>query len=196
MKVLHVIPNAFDYFEDIHSESFKILEAEADFGVEASAITIEYGAVTRKQVFEVKKTAPSRRYAGQEPFEKNIADWDFFDIINLHCPFFGEAGKMLKWIKNYPDKKFIITYHHDFQCPDFFSYFIKFYNYYYLPKLFKAAQFVVFFAERYDESQVGIKMLKNKENIAVLGLVEEGEDIHNVSIVEDLVIVYNSLMSN
>ncbi|MFA6547703.1 MAG: hypothetical protein WCT11_02015 [Candidatus Magasanikbacteria bacterium] len=193
MKVLHVIPSAFDYFEDIHSEAFKILEAEGDFGVEADAITIEYGGVTKKDIFEVKKIAPSKKYSGQESFEENISTWDYYDIINLHCPFFGEVGRILQWLKNHPEKFLIITYHHDFYSPDFFGYLIKLYNYYYLPKLFNVAQFVTFFADRHDQSRIGIKMLKNNKKAIVLGMPHEGEDIHKVSIVEDLVMVYNSL---
>lgn len=193
MKVLHVIPNAFEYFSDIHSEAFKILEAEADYGIEANAITIGYGSVTRKEEFEVKKVAPSRKYLGQETIEKNIEAWEYYDVINLHCPFFGAAGNILQWFKNHPEKFLVITYHHDFKTPDFFSLLIKFYNYYYLPKLFAVAHFVAFFSDRYDVSRVGIKMLKNQEKIVVLGLPKEGEDMHSASIVEDMVIVYNSL---
>jgi hypothetical protein len=36
-------------------------------------------------------------------------------------------------------------------------------------------------------------MLKNNKKAIVLGMPHEGEDIHKVSIVEDLVMVYNSL---
>lgn len=193
MKVLHVIPNAFDYFADIHAEAFKILEAENDFGIEADAITLEYGGVTRKETFEVKKVAPSRKYIGQESIEKNIQAWDNYDIVNLHCPFLGAAGKILQWQIEHPEKFLVITYHHDFQTPDFFGYLIKLYNYYYLPKLFKVAHVVNFFADRHDLSRVGIKMLNNDEKIAVLGLPPESTDIHNPSIAEDLIMVYNSL---
>ena len=193
MKVLHIIPSAFDYFADIHSEAFKLLEEESAFGIEADAVVIEYGGVIKTEVSEVKKIAPSRKYIGQESFEENIQAWDYYDVINLHCPFFGVADKILQWLKDHPEKKFIITYHRDFKSPDFFGYLIKFYNYYYLPKLFGIAQFVVFFADRYDLSVTGIKMLKNNDKIAVLGLPREEDDIHNPSIAEDLVIVYNSL---
>ena len=154
MKVLHVIPNAFDYFKDIKAEAFKISEDEGNFGVEADAITVDYGTSSRSDSFEVKKMAPSRIFFGQEPIEKNIEAWEYYDIINLHCPFFGVAEKVLWWVKNHPEKFLIITYHHDFEAPDLFGYFVKLYNYYYLPKLFNSAQYVSFFSDRYDLSQV------------------------------------------
>jgi len=193
MKVLHVIPNAFEYFEDIHSEAFKLLEAEGDLGVEADAVTVEYGGVSKKEISEVKKNS-SNKYIGQESFEKNIDSWELYDIINLHCPFFGSVGKILDWIQKHPKKFLVITYHYDFETPDFFGYFIKLYNYFYLPKLFKAASIIAFFEERYDLSRLAIKMIKNDEKTVVLGLHLEDGDNHNISIAEDLVMVYNSLM--
>ncbi len=194
MKVLHIIPSAFDYFDDIRSESFGLLEEEGDLGLESDAISVSYGGITKKEKIEVMSTAPSRRYIGQEDFKKTIEAWNYYDIINLHCPFFGELGTILKWSKEHPEKCLIITYHHDFITPDFFGYLIKMYNYYYLPKLFDLAKSVVFFAERRNLSKTGIKILKNSSKIAVLGLPAEKGDIHKFSIAEDLIIVYNSLM--
>lgn len=194
MKVLHIIPSAFDYFDDIRHESFVFLEEEGDLGLESDAITVSYGNVTRKEKKEVINVAPSRRYIGQDYFKKTVQAWDTYDVINLHCPFFGELGTVLNWSKAHPEKKLIVTYHHDFVAPDLFGYFIKLYNYYYLPKLFDLAELVIFFAERRNLSKTGIKMLKNDDKIAVLGLPAEKGDIHKFSIAEDLVIVYNSLM--
>jgi len=194
MKILHIIPSAFDYFNDIRYEAFNLLEEEGDLGMESDAITVGYGSVTRKEKKETSAVAPSRRYIGQEDFKKTVKAWDYYDIVNLHCPFFGELGTVLKWSKEHPEKKLIITYHHDFVTPDFFGYFIKIYNYYFLPKLFDIANLVVFFAEQRNYSKLGIKMLKDRSKIAVLGLPDDGNDIHNFSIAEDMVLVYNSLM--
>lgn len=194
MKVLHVIPSAFEYFDDIRVEAFKILDEENNLGVEADAITLEYGAVTKKEEFEVKTIAPAKKYLGQEPVAENIKKWEYYDIINLHCPFLGEAGKILNWVSSNPDKFLVITYHHDFQTPDFFGFLIKMYNYYYLPKLFKIASAVAFIADRYDQSKTGVKMLKNEEKAIVLGMPTEDQSIHNTGIAQDLVMVYNNIM--
>lgn len=194
MKVLHIIPSAFEYFDDIRVEAFKILDEENNLGVEADAITLEYGAVTKKEQFEVKTIAPTKKYLGQEPISKNIEKWEHYDIINLHCPFLGEAGKILDWARSTPHKFLVITYHHDFQTPDFFGFLIKLYNYYYLPKLFKAANAVAFFADRYDQSKTGVKMLKNEQKAIVFGMPQDSQDIHSVGIAQDLVMVYNNIM--
>jgi hypothetical protein len=194
MKVLHIIPSAFEYFDDIRAQAFEILEKENKLGVESDAITLEYGAVGRREKFEVATVAPSRKYLGQESIEKNSQAWQAYDIINLHCPFFGAAGKILDFLKFNPDKFFLITYHHDFVSPDFFGYFIKFYNYYYLPKLLNKAKVIVFFSNQRTESAVGIGMVKNESKVAVLGLFGENTDIHNDSIVQDMVMVYNNIV--
>jgi hypothetical protein len=196
MKILHIIPSAFNYFDEIRSEAFAILEAENNLGIDANAITLEYGATSREEKAQVKEAAPSRRYLGQESILINAQSWDKFDIINLHCPFFGAAGEILKWARNYPGKALVITYHFDFGISDFFSYIIKIYNYFYLPKLFKLSANVCFFASRREESASGIKILKNEQKAVILGMQSTSEDIHTGGVVEDLIMVYNNIMLN
>ena len=85
-------------------------------------------------------------------------------------------------------------HHHDFKTSDFFSWIVKMYNYYYLPKMFAKAQGVCFFGDRKEQSNVGIKMLKDEKKAFVLGLYESSRDIHNSHIAEDLILVYNSII--
>jgi len=194
MKILHIIPSAFDYFDDIKLEAFEMLESENKMGVESDAITLEYGTVSRSEKFEVSNVAPSRQYLGQQPLDKNFQAWGDYDIINLHCPFLGEARKILNFFVNNPNKILILTYHRDFITTDFFSFFIKLYNYYYLPKLFKQAKVVGFMADRRNESIDGINMIKNDSKAVVLGLVQDPQDIHTNHIVQDLIMVYNNIV--
>ena len=161
MKILHIIPSAFEYFDDIRAQAFEFLEAENKLGIESDAITLEYGAVSRRKKFEAATIAPSRNYLGQESIEKNVQAWEYYDIVNLHAPFFGAGGKIINFLESNPDKVFLMTYHYDFKTTDFFSFFIKLYNYYYLPKLFKKAKKITFFANRRKESRSGIDMVKN-----------------------------------
>ncbi len=195
MKVLHIIPSAFNYFDDIRSDAFKIVEAEGQYGVEADAITLEYGALTKSEKTEIKISAPDKKYIGQETIEKNSELWSEFDIVNLHCPFLGGAKKILDWADKNSDKSLVLTYHHDFETTDFFSWFIKIYNYYYLPRIFKKAKLVTFFFDHYDSSKIGLKMFKNNEKILILGVPQEGQDVHSDQVVQDLIIVYNSLVN-
>ena len=46
MRVAHLIPASFEYFDDIKSEAFALVEAQNDLGMEVEAFT-STGAVAR-----------------------------------------------------------------------------------------------------------------------------------------------------
>lgn len=194
MKVLHIVPAAFNYFDNIRSEAFAILEEENNFGIDSDVITLEFGSTTKKEQAEVKTASPGSRFMGQQSVVENTKSWDYYDVINLHCPFLGAGSHIINWAKDQPSKRLVITYHNDFKTPDFFSLIIKFYNLYYLPKLFSLAKAVCFFANRRSDSMSGIKMLKNDEKAFVLGQTSDELDIHNIDVASDLILVYNNIM--
>ncbi len=193
MKVLHIIPSAFNYFDDIRAEAFVWLDEENNFGLESEAITLEFGSTTKQEQSEIKAVAPNRQFVGQQTISKNSESWDKFDIINLHCPFFGAAGEIIKWAKDRTDKSLVVTYHNDFRTPDFFSLIIKLYNIYYLPKVFSLAKAVCFFANRCRQSSGGLNTLKDDKKAFVLGQISAELDMHNTDIVSDLIMVYNNI---
>lgn len=194
MKVLHIVPSAFNYFDEIRSEAFAILEEENKLGIDANVITLEFGTTTKKEKEEVKSIAPNRQFIGQQSLADNARLWDQFDIVNLHCPFFGAASQILNWAKTNSKKGLVVTYHGDFKTPDFFSLIIKFYLIYYLPKVFSIAKAVCFLSSRRRESLIGIRTFKNDEKAFVLGGQNPSLDIHNGDIVPDLIMVYNNIM--
>lgn len=194
MKILHIIPSAFNYFDDIRSEAFAWVEEENNFGLESEVITLEFGSTTKQEQAEIKVSAPTRQFIGQEPITQNAQSWDRFDIINLHCPFFGAAGQIIKWAQARTDKSLVVTYHSDFRTPDFFSLIIKLYNIYYLPKIFSLAKAICFLTNRRRQSMGGIRIVKDDKKAFILGQNSNGLDIHSADIVSDLVMVYNNIM--
>jgi len=195
MRVLHIIPSAFDYFDGIRFESFKILEMENKFGIDTDAITLEYGSSPKSSVSSTTKSFPRQKFLGRDTIDRNVKEWDQYDVVNLHCPFFGGAKKILDWAGS-NDKNLVLTYHCDFVSSDIIGWFIKIYNYFYLPKLAKKSKLISLFSSRYYDSKIGIKIFKNCENIAVLGLGKNFKDIHSKEVVEDLVMVYNSIVKD
>lgn len=193
MKVLHIIPSAFNYFDDVRSEAFAWLEIENSFGLESEAITLEFGQTTKKEKEQVGSVAPSHKFIGQQSMSQNAKSWDQYDVINLHCPFFGAANQIISWAQSGPDKNLVITYHNDFRTPDFFSLIIKFYNLYYLPKVFSVAKTVCFLVNRRRQSSGGIRTLKNDKKAFILGQISNELDIHKTDIVSDLILVYNNI---
>lgn len=143
MRVIHVIPSAFEYFNDIRSQAFKLLDGLHKLGVETEAFTLQYGSTNKAEKASVKEASPSvHSYLGNFDINSAIHNFSDFDIVHLHCPFFGAAGKILKWKKNNPNIPLVITFYRDVRVVDLMSLFIRFYNMYYLPKFFHLADAV------------------------------------------------------
>jgi hypothetical protein len=140
MRVIHVIPSAFEYFDDIRSQAFKLLDNLHKLGVENEAFTLQYGTPNKAQKSSIEKVSPSiHNFIGDFDINSAIVNFSDFDVVHLHCPFFGAAGKILHWKKLHPDTPLVVTYYRDVKVTDLMSLFIKLYNAYYLPKIFKLA---------------------------------------------------------
>lgn len=140
MKVIHIIPSAFDYFNDIRSQAFKLLDGLHKLDVETEAFTLQYGLSNKAEKKSVKEAAPSvHSHIGDFDINSAIASFSDFDVVHLHCPFFGAAGKILQWKKDNPNTPLVITFYREVRVLDLMSLFIRLYNAYYLPKFFKLA---------------------------------------------------------
>ena len=152
MKVIHIIPSAFNYFDDIRSLVFSLLEGLHKLGVESEAFTLQYGSTDKAQKASIKEASPSvHNYIGNFNINSAIDNFSNFDIVHLHCPFFGAAGKILRWKKLNPEIPLVVTYYREVRIEDLMSLFIRFYNAYYLPKFYKLADAV----ERFKVEEAG-----------------------------------------
>ena len=142
MKVIHIIPAAFDYFQDVERDAFALIQKESEFGIESEAFTIHYGSVTKKHIVSIRESSPSSRFLGTLDAKEIFSELAGFDVVHLHCPFFGLAKDFLKWKLSTP-KPLVVTYHRDFKISDLFSVFIKGYLNYYLPRIFKVSDALV-----------------------------------------------------
>ncbi len=155
MRVIHIIPSAFDYFNDIRAQAFALLESLHRLGVENEAVTLQYGAAGKTLKESVRQSAPSvHSYLGDFDMGSVIKSFADFDIVHLHCPFFGAAGKILRWKKLNPNTPLVITYYRAVRVWDLMSFFIRLCNAYYLPKFYKLAGSVSQFNP--EESQQSI----------------------------------------
>ena len=59
MRVIHIIPSAFEYFDDIRSQAFRLLDGLNKLGVETEAFTLQYGSTNKAQKASIKEAAPS-----------------------------------------------------------------------------------------------------------------------------------------
>ena len=143
MKVIHIIPSAFDYFDDIRSQAFKLLDAQTDSGLETEAFTLQYGVTTKSDRNVAAESAPSHEYKDTHNVGALIASLDKYDIVHLHTPFFGAAGSILKWKRHKTSRPLVVTYYRDQILSDLFSVFVRLYNTFYLPKIFFIADALI-----------------------------------------------------
>ncbi len=196
---MHIIPFAFNYFDDIKAKAFTIIDGLSKIGVEVEAFTLQYGGTTKSVKEDIKQSSSRVHvYAGSTNADGLAGSLEGFDIVHLHCPFLGAAKHLVQWKKMHQHIPLVITYYRDVQFTDLFSLFVKIYNAIYLPKIFKLADMVV--CQNFDDFRVkrGARyMLEEKKIVALdevsldasLGVLSENE-----SLAAKMLLVYNNLV--
>lgn len=162
MKVLHVIPAAWHYYDDIQAEAFQLVDVESSMGVYAIAYTIEYQnpnkavpATSEKEregkftpsttsvqsaIFK-RRAAP--QYKGKVSDVEIETDMATFDVVHVHAPIFGAIGRVMNWKKLYPNLKIFVTIHRPSRKTDFFTLVFAIYNKVMLPKLLAVCSAII-----------------------------------------------------
>lgn len=153
MRVLHIIPGAFDYFEDIRTEAFALMDDLEAIGVETEAFVLEYGPTKVEEPWKKDETADGlsgsstvnkkHSFKGAMSVTAMLERFEAFDVVHLHVPFFGGGHALRRWKERHPDRPFVMTYYRSVRTPDMFSLLISWYNAYYLGKLARQADIVV-----------------------------------------------------
>lgn len=200
MRVIHIIPSAFDYFDDIRSAAFATVDELSKIGVDGEAITLQYNAPKREERREIKEVAPSRQYVGTVDFDALFRDAKLFDAVHLHCPLLGAADKILFFKRQEPKMPLVVTYYRDALFSDLISLYIRWYNSHYLPLLFSAADAVVCFSAESFRKSRGSGFLKEPEKLFDLNFaLDETEEkrvklINKEGVARGLAALYNSLI--
>lgn len=185
MRVLHIIPSAFDYFEDIRDSAMTLAHNERERGLDVEAITLQYGAVGQSEKAAIRKISPVMSFAGLISGDSIIKLVDDFDIIHLHLPTLGLMRRIIEWKKKNINKPLIITYWRDPKINDIFSYFISLYNRYYEKQLRCLADKIVCFLPD-DYQKIGfLRRLADKNKIinidkAVRNIALDGIHLTNI----------------
>ncbi len=171
MKVFHIIPSFYDYFSDITEIAFSLVDAVNSLGVETKPITVQYGPPSKSEIYTIREAAPNIKpvYMGESKFQQVVNEFADYDIVHLHCPFFGAASRLLKWKRENQHQPFVVTYYRDVVFTDMFSLIPRWYNNYYLPKIFQAADAVSCFSEDDFNRSLGAKFLQDKLKLIELG---------------------------
>ncbi len=200
MKVIHIIPSAFEYFDDIRSRAFKLLDSLHKLGVETEAFTLQYGQPNKATKASVQEDSPAvHNFLGNVSIDNLIENLADFDIVHLHCPFLGAAKKIIDWKKTHPDVPLVITYYRDVRLEDAFSWLIKLYNRYYLPKIFALSDMVICYNLDLFQNSAAARYMSAKNNIAVVDEIELNPEWGKLNEMEAVaaktIMVYNNLVS-
>ncbi|HLC70326.1 MAG TPA: hypothetical protein VJH75_04795 [Patescibacteria group bacterium] len=192
VKALHIIPGAFDYFNDIRKEALLLTDALSEVkGLEVEYVVLEYG-LPKAGHGSFEDRVSGRIHQGNGNLKETIASLDNYDLIHLHAPFLGGAKPLLKYYNEKKDPPpLVITYYRDVKITDLLSYYVRWYNRRYLGGLMKKASEVLVLG---DESQ--FKDLPSGQNIVDKYEFWGDIPLNQEAFVEKNVIVYNNLAFN
>lgn len=185
IKIIHLAPAAFDYFNDIKARVFALAEALSSAGLPTEVLTLQYGATTRGEKTATKAAAPGLEYIGAVGLAEVLETLPEYHIVHLHCPFLGAARAIMAVRQKHPSRPFVITWHRPVFYKDIFSLFVRAYNAYWLPHLFNAADAVTCFSAseferawgqktRYADKLTEIEDLTNADSvIKLMGLYKQ-----------------------
>lgn len=142
MKVLHIIPAGFNYFDDIRAEAFELVGALGNLGVECEAYTLEYGGPTRSDQIKVREMAPDLSYKETVSMREAGNSFKEHDLIHVHVPLLGGVKYILQTAST-QDIPIVVSWYRSMSYSDLFSLFVIWYNRFYLPKLFKVAKAII-----------------------------------------------------
>lgn len=196
MRVIHIIPSAFEYFDDIRSKAFNLVNGLHNLGVETEAFTLQYGSTGKSLKESVKSASPAvHKYINTTNAEGVLSSLENFDLVHLHAPFLGLARHMLHWKKMNPDIPLVISFYRDVPFSDTFSLFVKLYNAYFLPKVFAAADQVV--CESFDSFRVtaGARYMPEQKQVVYMDQIALTKQLKSKNIdpvAAKILLVYNS----
>ena len=162
MKILHIVPSAFEYFGEIRERAFDLIEGLSELGFDNYVFTLQYGTVTKRFQKEVAaKTGGGlgfEKIHGPQEIDEKMEQ---ADIIHLHAPFLGLGRKLLIFKTKHPEKKIIVSLYRNLPYTDLFTIIIWMYNNWYLKKLVNLADYVCAEDEQILKSFGGSNMLKD-----------------------------------
>ncbi len=192
MRVLHIIPAAFHYFDETKVVAESWVQELHRLGVDIEVFTLEYGKKTNFNQSPNSRKKISSSSSVKYDFEENITiengfeQWVSFDLVHLHIPLLGAATEIIDSVKQFPDIPFIVSYHSPIQLINFFSVIIMWYNFIYIKKFLRLAKVITFSTEKFCKKYS--KFFASNPRI-----IEISVNASLQTIAEKLFIVYNNV---
>lgn len=194
MKVVHIIPAAFDYFDSVKARAFAWIDKMSKYDLELEVLTVQYSTNSSQSDASGKTKSDRRKYMGVISGQAGMANLSQFDLVHLHCPMLGGAGDVLKWLREESRPPLICTYHPAIKFPGVFGWLIRCYNQYYLPKLLVQADIVTVYSDQAGGQQIARRYGVNGDGW--LALIDDNQTtLTNHEIVLKLLSVYSQVVS-
>jgi hypothetical protein len=87
------------------------------------------------------------------------------DLVHVHVPFLGFGHELISFKKKFPKCPFVVTWYGPVRYTDLFSLFVRAYNAYYVPKIFKITDGLV---QPFGKKGTRYTLFKNAENVKTL----------------------------
>jgi glycosyltransferase involved in cell wall biosynthesis/peptidase E len=117
MKIAQIVCTFPPYKGGMGNVAFEFSKGLINLGHQVTVFTPLYSLSDKKEIEEseiqVIRLKPLFAFGNSAILNNLSEQLKNFDIIHLHYPFFGTAGFVSKFKKQYPEKKLIITYHMD-----------------------------------------------------------------------------------
>jgi glycosyltransferase involved in cell wall biosynthesis len=91
----------------------------------------------------VRRVAPTLQYGNGGLFPTITHDLDTFDLVHLHYPFFGVAGKITRFIQRHSHIPLVTSYHMDPRGSGLIGLYMKAYARWYMPNVLTASDAII-----------------------------------------------------
>ena len=196
MKVLHLVPSAFEYYDDIRSRVSGWLNHMPEFGVEVEVVTIYYGTTAQGMKKQTAAESPKSKFIGRVETGEVVSNWGDYDLIHWHCPFMGGARHFLDAVISHPDIPLVVTVHRLPRFGDILEIVMYWYNRYWLRKILRVATAVALVdpnlaTEKWVRGAVG-----NQDKVFAMypEVFKDQKKFTPRAVAEHLVILYNSIV--
>lgn len=143
MKVLHIIPSAFNYFDDIRAKAFKLCENLNCNGVATDVIALQYGSQSKSEYELLEGNFPKLQRGESVSYDSASKDFTEYDLLHLHFPILGGVAEILSWKKNNSKGRLVVTYYRPVIFQDIFCLLIIVYCQYYFRKIMAASDVIL-----------------------------------------------------
>ena len=200
MRVTHIVPAAFNYFEDIRSAAFQLAGGLQNIGIETDLFTLQYESVNKRMKTEAQEASKNTHaYIGSMNGRDLITDLNSSDLVHIHCPFLGAARLILQWQQHNPQVPFLVSYYRDVVVSDVFAGYIWLYNRVYMPKIFRAASSVMYQNREIMGAFSGVRSMPEGKKVFFLDQISVDKKLkaqpEQMQLAVKMAMVYNNFIA-